>query len=80
MLLGVDYLDDCNAVIDFEDHTLQMQGERISLRTLASDRKSKAYLKQKCLIPSMSARRVECQIDSPLAGSILNWMTNRENP
>ncbi|GFO02423.1 transposon ty3-i Gag-Pol polyprotein [Plakobranchus ocellatus] len=29
MLLGVDYLDKCNAVIDFEDHKLQVQGEQI---------------------------------------------------
>ncbi|GFO19336.1 retrovirus-related pol polyprotein from transposon 412 [Plakobranchus ocellatus] len=71
MLLGVDYLDKYNDVIDFEDHTLQMQGEQIPLRTLVSDRRSKAYLKHRCLIPSMSARRVGCQINTPLAGTIL---------
>ncbi|GFN82472.1 hypothetical protein PoB_000897800 [Plakobranchus ocellatus] len=71
MLLGVDYLDKFNAVIDFEDHTLLVQGEQILLRTLVSDRRSKAYLKQRCLIPPMSARRVGCQINTPLAGTIL---------
>ncbi|GFO10247.1 hypothetical protein PoB_003675200 [Plakobranchus ocellatus] len=71
MLLGVDYLDKYNAVIYFEDHTLQVQGEQIPLRTLVSDRRSKAYLKQRCLISSMSARRVGCQINTPLAGTIL---------
>ncbi|GFO20506.1 DNA damage-inducible protein 1 [Plakobranchus ocellatus] len=71
MLLGVDYLDKYNAVIDFEDHTLQVQGEQIPLRTLVSDRRSKAYLKQRCLNSPMSARRVGCQINTPLAGTIL---------
>ncbi|GFO20024.1 DNA damage-inducible protein 1 [Plakobranchus ocellatus] len=71
MLLGVDYLDKYNAVIDFEDHILQVQGEQIPLRTLVSDKRSKAYLKQRCLIPPMSARRVGCQINTPLAGTIL---------
>ncbi|GFO16517.1 Pol polyprotein [Plakobranchus ocellatus] len=47
MLLGVDFLDKYNAVIDFKDHTLQVQGKRIPLRTLVSDRRSKAYLKQR---------------------------------
>ncbi|GFN88278.1 DNA damage-inducible protein 1 [Plakobranchus ocellatus] len=70
MLLGVDYLDKYNAVIDFEDHTLQVQGEQIPLRTLVSDMRSKAYLKQGCLIPPMTVRRVGCQINTPLAGTI----------
>ncbi|GFO34313.1 hypothetical protein PoB_006081800 [Plakobranchus ocellatus] len=71
MLLGVEYLDKYNAVIDFEDHTLQMQGEQTPLRTLVSDMRSKAYLKQRCLISPMSARRVGCQINTPLTGTIL---------
>ncbi|GFO46540.1 DNA damage-inducible protein 1 [Plakobranchus ocellatus] len=33
MLLGMEYLDKYNAVIDFEDHTLQVQGEQIPVRT-----------------------------------------------
>ncbi|GFO18742.1 hypothetical protein PoB_004524700 [Plakobranchus ocellatus] len=71
MLLGMEYLDKYNAVIDSEDHTLQVQGQQIPLRTLVSDTRSKAYLKQRCLISPMSARRVGCQINTPLVGTIL---------
>ncbi|GFO40427.1 hypothetical protein PoB_006693200 [Plakobranchus ocellatus] len=48
-----------------------MQVEQIPLRALVSDRRSKAYLKHRCLIPPMSARRVGCQINTLLAGTIL---------
>ncbi|GFO20627.1 hypothetical protein PoB_004713200 [Plakobranchus ocellatus] len=48
-----------------------MQGEQFPLRTLVSDRRSKSCLKHRCLIPPMSARRVGCQINTPLAGTIL---------